>query len=72
MFDQQVGDVDETYTATPSLLTLKTLLALAVARGWHISLHLSMVISGSFHRLSTTLKGEPIWLQHFRPKASNA
>ena len=33
-YDQVVEDPDETYASTPSLLTLKTLLTLAAARGW--------------------------------------
>ena len=37
-YDQVVEDPDETYASTPSLLTLKTLLTLAVARGWHVTL----------------------------------
>ena len=37
-YDQIVEDPDETYASTPSLLTLKTLLTLAVARGWHVTL----------------------------------
>ena len=34
---QVVEDPDETYASTPSLLTVKTLLTLAVARGWHLA-----------------------------------
>ena len=37
-YDQIVEGPDETYASTPSLLTLKTLLTLAVARGWHVTL----------------------------------
>ena len=37
-YDQVVEDPDETYASTPSLLTLKTFLTLAVARGWHVTL----------------------------------
>ena len=37
-YDQLIDDPDDTYASTPSLLTLKTLLTLAVARGWHITL----------------------------------
>ena len=37
-YDQVVEDPDETYASTPSLVTLKTLLTLAVARGWHVTL----------------------------------
>ena len=37
-YDQVVEDPGETYASTPSLLTLKTLLTLAVARGWHVTL----------------------------------
>ena len=37
-YDQVFADTDETYASTPSLLTLKTLLTLAVARGWHVTL----------------------------------
>ena len=37
-YDQVVEDPDEIYASTPSLLTLKTLLTLAVARGWHVTL----------------------------------
>ena len=38
-YDQIVEDPDETtYASTPSLLTLKTLLTLVVARGWHVTL----------------------------------
>ena len=37
-YDQVVEDPDETYASTPSLLTLKTSLTLAVARGWHVTL----------------------------------
>ena len=37
-YDQVVEDPDETYASTPSHLTLKTLLTLAVARGWHVTL----------------------------------
>ena len=34
-YDQEV-DPDDTYASTPSLITLKLLLTLAVAHGWHI------------------------------------
>ena len=37
-YDQVVEDPDETDASTPSLLTLKTLLTLAVAHGWHVTL----------------------------------
>ena len=37
-YDQVVEDPDETYASTPCLLTLKTLLPLAVARGLHVTL----------------------------------
>ena len=37
-YDQIVDNPDETYASTPSLLTLKTLLTLAAARGWHVTL----------------------------------
>ena len=37
-YDQVVEDPDETYASTPSLLTLNTLLTLAVARGWRVTL----------------------------------
>ena len=34
-YDQEV-DPDDTYASAPSLITLKLLLTLAVAHGWHI------------------------------------
>ena len=34
-YDQEV-DPDDTYASTPSLITLKLLLTLAVTHGWHI------------------------------------
>ena len=37
-YDQVVDDPGETYASTPNLLTLKTLLTLAIARGWHVTL----------------------------------
>ncbi|CAE7220981.1 RE1 [Symbiodinium natans] len=36
-YTQEVNDKDETFASTPSLTTLKLLLTLAVARGWHIA-----------------------------------
>ena len=36
-YDEVVEDPDETYASTPSFLTVKTLLTLAVARGWHLA-----------------------------------
>ena len=36
--DQVVDNSDETYASTPNLLMLKTLLALPIARGWHVTL----------------------------------
>ena len=67
-YDQTVEDPDETYASTPSLLTLKTLLTLAVARGWHVTIwrtsrrpfstHLWMEMCGYFLLWSTTRKVE--------------
>ena len=37
-YDQVVDDPDETYASTPSLLTSKTLLTLAIAHDWHAAL----------------------------------
>ena len=37
-YTQQVEDKDETFASTPSLTTLRLLLTLAVAKGWHISI----------------------------------
>ena len=51
-----VEDLDETYASTPSLLTLKTLLTLAVARGWHVTL---ADISTAF--LHALMDGDVLW-----------
>ena len=52
---QQVEDKDETFASTPSLTTLRLLLTLAVAKGWHISIgdistaFLHALVDGDFY-----------------------
>ena len=54
-YTQQVEDKDETFASTPSLTTLRLLLTLAVAKGWHISVgdistaFLHALVDGDFY-----------------------
>ena len=48
-YTQQVEDKDETFASTPSLTTLRLLLTLAVAKGWHISI--GDISTASLHAL---------------------
>ena len=54
-YTQHVEDEDETFASTPSLTTLRLLLTLAVAKGWHISVgdistaFLHAVVDGDFY-----------------------
>eukprot|EP00439_Symbiodinium_sp_Y106_P081378 s1513_g20.t1 len=73
-YTQQVEDKDETFASTPSLTTLRLLLTLAVAKGWHISI--GDISTAFLHALGRTLwklkkalyglKHSPkLWQQHF-------
>ena len=54
-YTQHIEDKDETFASTPSLTTLRLLLTLAVAKGWHISIgdistaFLHALVDGDFY-----------------------
>ena len=69
-YTQQVEDEDETFASTPSLTTLRLLLTLAVAKGWHISIgdistaFLHALVDGDFYvilSLEFYPEGRTLW-----------